>query len=1424
MTTTSVGKPRLRAFAACIECNKAKVKCDGDKPNNTPCTRCTAHNLQCGWAKSRRGRLPGSKNKPKSSHQQQYQQRQQQSSTSSNTSTPPQLLPPQSASTSSNHPIGIASGSSNNNNINHHHPAPPHPTAAPLTASAAYYPLRPHTNPAPSYPGPRHSNQSPNTAEFARFSSFGHDIGSSFNQAFHFDLYNHLVNGPSPHGAPGPSASSSSAGAQQQQQHQHHQPPINNHMPMQNYAYQNQLHHQMQPPSTSAQPQHHPHASGVQQQFAHGAAYPQQYSSSQHFVLAPPAPVHHQQQQQLPWQPPAFAPPPTASTSSSAGPSSSTVNAHHAHAHAPLPSNSPQPSTLGPGPGPGPVRNPVILPPPPTQSNQVRPGSAGGRSSNAAPSPIPRVGSTTPAPDRLRRSGVPVPSSSSAVGSSSSLLNRPPLELYSPSDPANPLNLLSHAALTSKHDGAGARPGGNGTPVLSAGASRLGIRSAGSPRDLSSSSANATPHSSAFYPHPRSSSSTNASASASSSRLWTPGQGSSTGAGTGTGTGTGTGVVGAKTIDGPPKIHSPASTSAVLAPIRDPLLIWSGSGTTSQQPHRGGQHGAPLSLAGADGVDRLRHVERSRPNEEEGRTEHAGERRVNASEIGPDGREPDKNESREHAPPPRSSAGQHASESHSHSQRRSQQDQTGSHNAPVVLVLTEQERLRKQQERRKRTQARTLGMLDANAFDDDAGPNGNGVDGAGRSAGEPGARAGEKGKGSRAKGTRYHQRTADEVDPQRPRKRRRRDSSGVTSSASPHHVFSTLSPSTSSSSSSGRSSRSASRSDVDDAETGGSEAEYDASDAFALPATKLPRSSSTSPGPGETRGRLGTAASSALMDRGASGSKRSGTGVRESGAGATAAAGTGELGGTGDSSRANKTKQGRKPVSGAPVPITEEEEARVLAAYRARLAQHGWTEARVRDAMEERANYFKDGPISSGSDVQDVPHVIALGILTEGEVDDLFAFYFRELNTICAFLDPNLHTPTYVRVRSSFLYTVICFAAASVDPRPASQAKVDKLDKLAREQAMMLAEENARSCEIVQAMLLYNLWALETGTCARDRGSTFVVHAVRMALEIGLDATAKDPTSPEQNTREGRNKMRTFITAVIQDRSLSAFTGRQPVAKLDEYGSLAEWVDSEIAIPADVEDVGFVRLRLLEQDIRARLAETDPGDHTALERIREAANARMEEWMEQWTTKPILDEAPITRGTMKVVALHVQLVLNTVTKSACRDRKADCLRIASELLMIVNTELHDSVQYICRTIQGMIAWAAVVVIQLADGDIPSLAIDTALLMAGDANDPHRYRTFARFYGRFLLATVQSVHSEYRLASVGYSSRVPEPGAYLDAGVVNVQPRAVDASIEVPNGGGSGGNGIDGSGVAASMEWPNELEAVLSTFCMTYDFL
>ncbi|KAK0527749.1 hypothetical protein OC835_004881 [Tilletia horrida] len=1568
LSTTSGGKPRIRAFAACIECNKAKVKCDGDKPNNVACTRCNAHGLQCGWAKSRRGRLPGSKNKPKNQGAQpaaaagpagpagaaatgSNDQNSNSISTSTTTSNTtgsaqtPQLSQQQQQSPFQSSPI--SQGDQAQQSFLSNQPQPPpakrrktadaahsngttspfeHPSAAghpaaffpfpsppafqpqpgaqqnparfppsispgtnaadsswwqapgtqrPLSSGGGHHPFQPqpgahpqlhqqqqhqqhmqngqriglhqpqlhqHGGPHPGPPYPSRTAPAPHT-EYARFSSFGHDIGATFNPAaFHLDL-NHLA-----------------AVSQAQPQHSHPSAP-------------NPI------GSSHSFPQPVAVSSSQAQQFLHPESRNPTVSSAYPGHAQPPPP------------PASFPTLPSNNPPSTSGSASAPLSMGP-----PLVGPAAHTSTTSSYPHPN--RTAVILPPPPTQSTQSANGSAVSALSSAVGS---RGGSTTPAPERLPScraaagrasttgpggAGGPGPSKNlrpSSSSSSSSASASRPLELYSPSDPANPLNLLSHAALTSKQDGAGrsARNGYFGSN---------GAR----PSANSAAAAFAGP-----YVHRPSS-----AASSSSRRLTVSGSGSGPGSGSGSGYGSGSGSGGP--VDGPPGIYSPADgDSPVLPPIRDPHHLLSHAGTPQGHP----QHQRPSSAhsylggpgafdRGVAGADERRRAEGGAS----GRVEDGARRREErdgaavssridsrTAPAGPQRPIPASADvvAQNHAGPEPNTNASGADQRPAH-----EVGGKGSAGKAPAAVPSEEEQLRMQHEKRKRTQALTLGMLDANAFEYHArgSTTGRGTGagagpgtGAGAGAGEASkakAKAKAKGKAvdsdaAAATATAKHSREGGQKHHRSEHHGRRRSSGAISASSARRRsvddgadleagaasaLGAVLLPSSSSSSSSSSSasphsrpaspvdsegdahsrSRSSSPSPsaashtsddlerpLSDDDMGGA-GNFNASAAFTLPASPpSPSSKVQQPqkqherrqrkrtrsgdvvdagaGRSASRGRRpGTADSQAVADgRGVSREK---DGAMARGVPASAAADEGRLrrqssrsrarkqhgasagggadheaardgdgengiaasrlqrdrarehtGGSGDSSMMRGPGSGSGSVSlsssilgAVPKKKTAEEEARALAAYRSRLMQYGWSEAHIRDAVQEREAYFKDGPVLADVDIKEVPDVLAAGVLSEDEVQDLFDFYFRELNIICAFLDPHLHTPTFVRARSNLLYTVICFIAASVDPRPSSQARVEALEKMCFAQFRVCSEANARSCEIVQASLLYNLWSLVCQSSARDLGSAFVGHAVRMALEIGLGESVRGPGSAEQQTREGRNRLRAFITAVIQDRSLSAFTGRQPVATLDECVNLDEWVDSPLAIPADVEDVGFVRLRLLEQDIRSQLAKTSTSDHHALERVRKAANDRMAAWLNHWTTKPILDQAPVTRATMKVVALHVQLVLNTVTKSACRNRKADCLRIASKLLLIVNTELQKSVQYICRTIQGMIAWAAVVVIQLTDGDVPSLAVDTALLMAGNANDPFRTRTYPRFYGRFLLATIESAHADSML--------------------------------------------------------------------------
>ncbi|SJX60434.1 uncharacterized protein SRS1_11734 [Sporisorium reilianum f. sp. reilianum] len=55
-------RPRIRNSQACLECRKAKIKCNGKRKDAQNCSRCEAKGLECNWTASRRGKKPGTKN------------------------------------------------------------------------------------------------------------------------------------------------------------------------------------------------------------------------------------------------------------------------------------------------------------------------------------------------------------------------------------------------------------------------------------------------------------------------------------------------------------------------------------------------------------------------------------------------------------------------------------------------------------------------------------------------------------------------------------------------------------------------------------------------------------------------------------------------------------------------------------------------------------------------------------------------------------------------------------------------------------------------------------------------------------------------------------------------------------------------------------------------------------------------------------------------------------------------------------------------------------------------------------------------------------------------------------------------------------------------------------------------------------------
>ncbi|OBT78909.1 hypothetical protein VF21_02759 [Pseudogymnoascus sp. 05NY08] len=94
-----------------------------------------------------------------------------------------------------------------------------------------------------------------------------------------------------------------------------------------------------------------------------------------------------------------------------------------------------------------------------------------------------------------------------------------------------------------------------------------------------------------------------------------------------------------------------------------------------------------------------------------------------------------------------------------------------------------------------------------------------------------------------------------------------------------------------------------------------------------------------------------------------------------------------------------------------------------------------------RDRPYQCSDYFKpscDPPVlDTGPDLDPID----LGLVTEEEVRALFPIYFARLHPINGILDPDLHTPNFVRSRSALLFTWILAITVQFDPTYSSMAK-----------------------------------------------------------------------------------------------------------------------------------------------------------------------------------------------------------------------------------------------------------------------------------------------------------------------------------------------------------------------------------------------
>jgi hypothetical protein len=275
--------------------------------------------------------------------------------------------------------------------------------------------------------------------------------------------------------------------------------------------------------------------------------------------------------------------------------------------------------------------------------------------------------------------------------------------------------------------------------------------------------------------------------------------------------------------------------------------------------------------------------------------------------------------------------------------------------------------------------------------------------------------------------------------------------------------------------------------------------------------------------------------------------------------------------------------------------------------------------------------------------------------------------YFSRLHLINGILDPVLHTPDYVRSRSSLLFTWILALTAQFDHGSGHLAKRLRLhgEKLSRH----VHTCGYKTVEIVQGYYISLLSATPANTLSEERSWLYTMYAFGVAAELGLDQECRtryhkepdscgtqsrtpdgmqsqrlltfgnrDTTIAQKNPdtlqsrffedqdylqRLARNRERTWLRILLWERANSAACGRiNAFPETELTCNIENWWVNPLADSTDKHTCAFILLRrhlaTLQSEIRrqANIPHSDP--HW----VRDLVNKVFEPWRTTWLPSP----------------------------------------------------------------------------------------------------------------------------------------------------------------------------------------------------------
>ncbi|KAG8927679.1 hypothetical protein FRC02_007932 [Tulasnella sp. 418] len=367
--------------------------------------------------------------------------------------------------------------------------------------------------------------------------------------------------------------------------------------------------------------------------------------------------------------------------------------------------------------------------------------------------------------------------------------------------------------------------------------------------------------------------------------------------------------------------------------------------------------------------------------------------------------------------------------------------------------------------------------------------------------------------------------------------------------------------------------------------------------------------------------------------------------------------------------------------------------------------------------IDLRPRYRDSDTIPSSTPTMSIEDPISAGIVSEAVAEELFDQVFVRLNPFINLFDPVLHTVSYVRRTSPFLFTVLLMAGAKF-----FRAELFKAcQKMANEMAGRAFMEQWKGVGVVQAFACLTYWQEPND----NRTFVYIGYACRLAVEAGLNRYfARPPTNEtDHEYRERRNRERTYLVLFVHDRSLSMQTGKSWMLPEDELvRNSATWHISKFPRPEDVIVAAFVQLRrlsaetsdvfYLQKDPNLGGGKTPAGgvDYEVLLR---GCNARLDHWISSWTVE--MERAggnDFHHSLLAFFRLHVRLFLNNMGLESSMTPHGGgvpnlhalsvCYMSATETLEIVTAKLKTlkTLRYVQDSISVMTAYAALFLLRL----------------------------------------------------------------------------------------------------------------------------